>query len=124
MSGAIHNNGYAKAVGSQYKHIGNFSNLERHLLKLKDKERLYGAGDKHQTKKKENRYVNKPPLTDAKNIEYAAGYGFEDHEVSGAAEFDAIQKERDSDLAELEAFDAAGDSVATADAEPIADAQN
>ena len=56
MSGAIHNNGYAKAAGSQYKCIGNFSNLERHLLKLKDKERLYGASDKHQTKKKENRF--------------------------------------------------------------------
>ena len=83
---------------------------------------MYNASTKHQTKKLENRYVNKPPLKDDLNIEYSAGYGFEDHKVSGAAEFDAIQNRRDVALAELEADDVARDSVPTADAEPIADA--
>ena len=77
------------------------------------------------TKPKRKRIdFNKPPLTNVKNIEYAAGYRFEDHEVSGAAEFDAIQNDRDSALAELEAFDAGRDSVPTVDAKLIADAQN
>ena len=109
MSGLIHNNGYANVLGSQYKRIGSYNKLEQQLLKGKDDDRLYLAGDKHQAKKKESRYANKPSLEEDKNIEYCAGYGFEDHEVSGAAEFDAIQNERESALAELEAFDAAQD---------------
>ncbi len=91
-------------------------NWKKKQLKHRDNERLYHASDKHQKIKKDSRFVNKPPLIDGKNIEYCAGYGFEDYEVSGAAAFDAIQAERDSDLAELESFDNEQDSVATADA--------
>ena len=115
LSGAIHNNGYCKTIGSEYKRYGDFSELEKKQLKHRDNERLYNASDKHQKIKKDSRFVNKPPLKDGENIEYCAGYGFEEYEVSGAAAFDAIQAERDSDLAELESFDNEIDSVATAD---------
>ena len=82
-----------------------FLNRIETISKLEIMNACINASDKHQMKKKENRFVSKPPLKDDKNIEYAAGYRFEDHKVSRAAEFDAIQNERDSALTELEDFD-------------------
>ena len=111
LAAMIHNGSYEGAIGMIYKHFGVYHEEERNQLAYKDRERIRMASEKHQEIKKKNRHSLKPPLKigptkgeslGLDEINYCAGFGFEDHPVEGVAEFEALQNQIESGEKQIE----------------------
>ena len=98
LTAIIHNNSYENAIGRLYSHIGSFTEEEKVLLMHSDGERKRNSTEKHQKIKKDSRFKHKTALrkmSELKEINYSAGFGFEDYEIDGVAEFERRLDDRD-----------------------------
>ena len=88
LTAVIHNNGYESAIGNFHSHMGVYYEEEQRHLKQLDKSRKRHSEKRQQDHKKKSRYQGKPPLIPSE-VNYCAGFGFEDYDIEGLEEFEA-----------------------------------